>query len=117
LTSHGSFHAYGIDHPKQKQVGQFYFGTVGQISIGTDTLFYLDPPYWQTCGYGVEFGLDQYTQMAHLARSIQGNMIISVNDIPEMRDVFKGLHIDTVSLKYSLGDNKKQANELIIRNF
>ncbi|CRG48968.1 D12 class N6 adenine-specific DNA methyltransferase [Yersinia wautersii] len=81
------------------------------------SLFYLDPPYWQTCGYGVEFGLDQYTQMAQLARSIKGSMIISVNDIPEMRDVFKGLHMDTVSLKYSLGDNKKQANELIIRNF
>jgi hypothetical protein len=29
-------HAYGIDHPKQKQVGQFYFGMVSQISIGTD---------------------------------------------------------------------------------
>ncbi|HEB2006330.1 TPA: DNA adenine methylase [Yersinia enterocolitica] len=81
------------------------------------TLFYLDPPYWQTCGYGVEFGLEQYVHMAQLARSIQGSMIISVNDIPEMRDVFKGLRMDTVSLKYSLGDNKKQASELIIRNF
>ncbi|CRY69420.1 D12 class N6 adenine-specific DNA methyltransferase [Yersinia pekkanenii] len=55
--------------------------------------------------------------MAQLAHSIQGSMIISVNDIPEMREVFKGLHMDAVSLKYSLGDNKKQAGELIIRNF
>ncbi|MBO1567605.1 hypothetical protein GBL97_18370 [Yersinia pseudotuberculosis] len=62
-------------------------------------------------------GAALYTQMAQLARSIKGSMIISVNDIPEMRDVFKGLHMDTVSLKYSLGDNKKQVSELIIRNF
>lgn len=81
------------------------------------TLFYLDPPYWQTCGYGVEFGLEQYVHMAQLARSIRGRMIISVNDIPEMREIFKGLQMDTVSLKYSLGDNKKQAGELIIKNF
>ncbi|CNL62694.1 D12 class N6 adenine-specific DNA methyltransferase [Yersinia frederiksenii] len=43
-------------------------------------------------------------------------MIISVNDISEIQEVFKGLPMDTVSLKYSLGDNKKQSRELIIRN-
>lgn len=49
------------------------------------TLFYCDPPYWGTEGYGVGFGLEQYDRMAELARSISGRMIISVNDIPEMR--------------------------------
>jgi len=44
------------------------------------TLFYCDPPYWGTNGYGVDFGLEQYDQMAALARSISGQMIISVND-------------------------------------
>lgn len=32
------------------------------------TLFYLDPPYWETTGYGVDFGLDNYAIMADLAR-------------------------------------------------
>jgi DNA adenine methylase len=32
------------------------------------TLFYLDPPYWGTEGYGVGFGLEQYDRMAELAR-------------------------------------------------
>lgn len=81
------------------------------------TLFYLDPPYWNTQGYGVNFGLEQYDAIARLARSIQGKMIISVNDIPEMRQAFCGLHIDNVKLKYSLGSNRQQADELIIRNF
>lgn len=81
------------------------------------TLFYLDPPYWGTQGYGVEFGLEQYDAIACMARKIKGNMIISVNDIPEMRQVFSGLHIEAVDLKYSLGNNRHQGKELIIRNF
>lgn len=83
------------------------------------TLFYLDPPYWRTAGYGVDFGLDNYTQMAELSRNIQGRMVISVNDIPEMRDAFKGLTIDSVSIKYSVGLHKcgRPSGELIVRNW
>nr|WP_241391056.1 DNA adenine methylase [Serratia proteamaculans] len=81
------------------------------------TLFYLDPPYWGTQGYGIEFGLEQYDAIASMARTIKGNMIISVNDIPEMRQTFSGLHIEAVDLKYSLGSNRHQGKELIIRNF
>ena len=59
------------------------------------TLFYC-PPYWGTEGYGVNFGLGQYSQMAELAQSIKGKMVISVNDIPEMREAFDGLKMETV---------------------
>ena len=48
------------------------------------TLFYLDPPYWGTEGYGVPFGLEEYGRMADLMRGMQGQAIVSVNDIPEM---------------------------------
>ncbi|WP_205909382.1 hypothetical protein [Salinicola lusitanus] len=33
------------------------------------TLFYLDPPYWQTEGYGVPFGIEEYEQMAETSVS------------------------------------------------
>lgn len=81
------------------------------------TLFYLDPPYWGTQGYGVEFGLEQYDTIAKMARKIKGSMIISVNDIPEMRQTFSGLNIEAVELKYSIGSNRHQGKELIISNF
>lgn len=84
------------------------------------TLFYLDPPYWGTEGYGVDFGLEQYGRMAELARSIKGKMIISVNDIPEMRQAFAGLTIDQVPIRYTVGGAKKaraEVSELIIRNW
>ena len=84
------------------------------------SLFYCDPPYWGTEGYGVDFGLHEYQRMAELARNIQGRMIISVNDIPEMRQAFDGLTIERVDINYSVGGagrSKDRKGELIIRNW
>lgn len=83
------------------------------------TLFYCDPPYWSTEGYGVDFELDQYDQLAKLAKSMKGKMIISVNDIPEMRDAFDGLEIQSVDIAYTVGggNKPKKTSELIIKNW
>lgn len=83
------------------------------------SLFYLDPPYWGTEGYGVEFGLDQYDRMAELARTIKGKMVISVNDIPEMRHAFSGLKMEHLEIRYSVGGGgkSKTTGELLIQNF
>lgn len=84
------------------------------------TLFYCDPPYWGTEGYGVDFGHEQYDRLATLARSIKGRMIISVNDIPEMRSAFDGLSMDRVELAYTVGGGGRgnsKSGELIIRNW
>ncbi|NMG48937.1 DNA adenine methylase [Azoarcus communis] len=84
------------------------------------TLFYCDPPYWGTEGYGVVFGIDQYDQMASLAKSIQGRMMISVNDIPEMRQAFAGLRMERLEINYTVGGNRsggRQSGELLIRNW
>ena len=84
------------------------------------SLFYLDPPYWGTEGYGVGFGLEQYQVMAELAKSIKGRMFISVNDIPEMRQAFAGLEMERLEISYTVGGagrSKTVSGELLIRNF
>jgi DNA adenine methylase len=84
------------------------------------TLFYVDPPYWKTEGYGVDFGFEQYVKMAELAKSIKGRMIISVNDIAEIRQVFEGMTMECADINYTVGGGGKQskaARELIITNF
>ncbi len=84
------------------------------------TLFYLDPPYWGTEGYGVDFGLEQYALMADLAKSIKGRMIVSVNDIPAMRQAFAGLEMERLEINYTVGGagrSKGTAGELLIRNW
>lgn len=84
------------------------------------TLFYCDPPYWGTEGYGVDFGLEQYDHLANLARTGSGRMVISVNDIPEMRAAFAGLAMQRVEIGYTVGGagrDQKSSGELIIRNW
>ena len=84
------------------------------------TLFYLDPPYWGTEGYGVDFGLEQYALMADLAKSIKGRMIVSVNDIPAMRQAFAGLEMERLEINYTVGGagrSKGASGELLIRNW
>ncbi len=83
------------------------------------TLFYADPPYWETEGYGVDFPLAEYERMAELARSMQGTIIISVNDHPEMRRVFDGLPMQSVPITYTVGGSgsAEETAELIIGNW
>jgi DNA adenine methylase len=83
------------------------------------TLFFCDPPYWQTEGYGVDFPLAEYELMASLARSMAGTIIITVNDHPEMRRIFDGLAMQSVGITYTVGgaDRAHEARELIIGNW
>lgn len=80
------------------------------------TLTYMDPPYWGTAGYGVEFGLEQYQRMAEIMAGLQGKAIVSVNDHPEMRKAFKGFRMRTVDIAYTVGGNANRAarKELVI---
>jgi DNA adenine methylase len=82
------------------------------------TLFYMDPPYWQTEGYGMPFELSEYARLADAMRTMKGKAVLSVNDHPDMREAFKGLRFKRVSLVYSVGrKGRKPAGELIIRNW
>ncbi|VVE27883.1 restriction endonuclease subunit M [Pandoraea pneumonica] len=80
------------------------------------TFFYLDPPYWQTEGYGVAFPFAEYERMADLLRTIKGKAIVSLNDHPDIRRVFAGFEIDTCDIKYTVGGNDKPVDrrEVII---
>jgi len=83
------------------------------------TLFYLDPPYWGTEGYDVPFALEQYGRMAVLLKTMRGKAIVSVNDIPEMRQAFAGLKQRPLSIIYSVGssESRSSSRELLISNF
>lgn len=83
------------------------------------TLIYLDPPYWQTEGYGVDFGLDQYQKMAEIMRSIKGKAILSINDHPDIRKIFSGFTTKKVPITYTVGGGNKgvKRQELIIMSW
>jgi DNA adenine methylase len=84
------------------------------------TFFYCDPPYWQTEGYGVDFGFDQYEQMANFMRNCKGKVMISINDHPDIRQVFEGLNILELDIKYSVANchgQSETSKELVILNW
>lgn len=80
------------------------------------TLFYLDPPYWQTAGYGVDFGIEQYERMAEAMARLKGRAILSLNDHPDIRRIFAGFEMDTVPISYTVAGGGKSVDrgELII---
>jgi DNA adenine methylase len=85
------------------------------------TLHYLDPPYWQTEGYGLPWDFSEYERMAEFARTAKGRVMISINDHPQIRAVFDGLHTERTELAYSVGKAdtaaRASAGELIITNW
>lgn len=68
-----------------------------------ETLFFLDPPYWQTTGYDSEFGLDQYQQLADTMASLKGRAILTINDCPPMRALFDRFDRISVPIRYTVG--------------
>jgi len=68
-----------------------------------ETFFFLDPPYWQTEGYGVPFGLEQYELLAATMRGLKGRALLTVNDHAQMREVFSGFRTKRLSTHYTIG--------------
>lgn len=74
----------------------------------------MDPPYWGTEGYGVDF-----PALAVAMRSIKGKAVVSVNDTPEMREIFAGLSVRRLAIRYTVGGRQGRAehSELVLKNW
>ena len=69
-----------------------------------ETLFYLDPPYWgneRDYGAGV-FSREDFTRLAEILHGIRGRFILSLNDRPEVRQVFAAFAIEAVQVSYTI---------------
>ncbi len=80
------------------------------------TLFYLDPPYFGCeTDYGVGvFSRDDFQRLADQLRAIKGSFILSINDKPEIREIFAGMQLEEVGLNYRISGGVTPARELII---
>jgi DNA adenine methylase len=82
-----------------------------------ETLFYLDPPYWGSeSDYGrALFSRDQFDLLSDALRGLKGRFILSINDVPEVREMFAWATIEAVELLYTItGGRGTKARELII---
>ena len=82
------------------------------------TLFYLDPPYYDCeddYGPGM-FGKADFELMADRLAGLQGRFILSLNDTPEVRQIFARFHLQAEETTYTVGGGSKakSAGELVI---
>lgn len=87
----------------------------------SETFFYIDPPYYnceQYYGKGI-FSKDDFIKLRDLLLNLQGKFILSINDVPEIREIFKDFYVREVATSYSAGggNKKKQVTELLYMNY
>jgi DNA adenine methylase len=80
------------------------------------TFFYMDPPYWETAGYGVPFPFDEYRAMAQAFKGLKGKAMLSINDHPAIRECFDGFAMESLDINYTVGGGGKAVvrKELVI---
>lgn len=84
------------------------------------TFFYFDPPYFGVEGYyGKElFNRADFQRLATLLSSIKGKFLLSINDTPEIREMFAAFEMDVEDVTYSCGKGSRpKVGELLIRNY
>lgn len=87
------------------------------------TLFYLDPPYWAadaTRYYKFIFTKGSHDRLLKCCYEIKGKFIVSYEDIPIVREMYKDFYIHKtpeVKIVSSTKEKKDVVNELCITNF
>jgi len=84
-----------------------------------DTFYFLDPPYWGTEDYyGKEaFSRDDFRKLKVILKGLKGRFLLTLNDIPEVRELFMDFQLEGVGVTYSAGLGTKPAKEVMISNY
>jgi DNA adenine methylase len=87
-----------------------------------NTLFYIDPPYYDCENYygkGI-FGKADFYTLRDLLKGIKGKFILSLNDVPEVREIFKDFKIQSKQIRWSVNaasTSEANGKEVLITNF
>ena len=83
----------------------------------------MDPPYWGTAGYVTPFEEADYARLRDALSQIAGRFVLSINDRPEVRQVFSGFAQKRIRTTYSTANARTHAGsraaprrELLIHN-
>ncbi|MGB3043676.1 MAG: DNA adenine methylase [Xanthobacteraceae bacterium] len=82
-----------------------------------ETLFFLDPPYFGSEGdYGVGvFARSDFAMLADRLARIEGRFLLTVNDVPEMREAFGRFDIETLQTRYTIaGGEWSDVSEILV---
>lgn len=138
FASKGKHYGYGTNTlPNQKMFKETYLDPVRERLKNTFvenlsfekiiekydreyTVFFCDPPYLETAGYGTEFKEDDHILLHEKLKNIKGKFILTINDHEKIRELYKGFNIKEVEVNYSISREssaRKNYKELIITNY
>lgn len=83
------------------------------------TFFYLDPPYYKVSSSAYETGEINHKELRDKLKNIKGYFLLSYNDVPYIRNLYKDFHITKFRLPQidlSTG-SPKLVSELLISNY
>lgn len=89
---------------------------------GKDVFFYIDPPYWDCendYGKGL-FDKTDFERLRDVLKACQGKWLVSINNVPQIRELFKDYEFKEVKTSYSINNSKmasKPITELLIANY
>ncbi|BES66037.1 DNA adenine methylase [Gottschalkiaceae bacterium SANA] len=84
------------------------------------TMFFCDPPYYETAGYESEFSLKDQMRLVDCLKQIKGKFLVTINDHPKVREWYSWANIEEVNTAYSISRDKDacgKVKELIITNY
>jgi DNA adenine methylase len=89
-----------------------------------DTFHYVDPPYYETTSYrrGIAFTTRDHEDLAILLRLAKGKWLLTLNDQPRIRELYRGFSVTNVETKLHTfkghaGFKRPRFRQLIIRNY
>lgn len=84
-------------------------------------LFYCDPPYYEAEHFYQGFKSGDHERLKQALEKVQGRFILSYNDVPEIREMYKNYYIKAVERANDLaakrGSGQPAYKELIITNY
>ena len=111
------------DYMKNTKIFNNDYKSIIKKFDGVNTYFFLDPPYEKSEGMYSNFKMD-FNELNNILKNVKGKFLLTLNDSPEIRKIFKNFKIFKIKVKGSgqdQGDSNNIGagirNELIIKNY
>jgi DNA adenine methylase len=106
------------DRLKNTKIFNKDYKTIIKDYDNIDSFFYLDPPYSRAEEVGdYNFNTVDLNELHDILKNIKGKFLLSYDDIPEIKKIFKDFKIKKIKTKYETSKKPFDVNELLISNF
>lgn len=96
------------------------FEDIIRIYDSPETLFFMDPPYRNTCDYAVgHFEDGKYIKLSELCKGMKSKFIMTINNDELIKELFQDFNMIEHNVRYSLSkdiNGRRRYGELIITN-